>query len=94
MRNALLASLLVLGACNSAPPAPSDSLNAQVVVLEFADATEMAKTLTELVGHEQASIRADPRTNSLLITASQERLPQIKDLIARLDVEVADPRSR
>tara|TARA_R110002126_G_scaffold12416_17_gene54070 strand:- start:18698 stop:18982 length:285 start_codon:yes stop_codon:yes gene_type:complete len=94
MRNTLLASLLVLGACNSAPPAPSDSQNAQVIILEFADATEMAKTLTEFVGNEQTTVRADPRTNSLLVTASQERLPQIKDLIARLDVEVVDPRSR
>jgi type II secretory pathway component GspD/PulD (secretin) len=99
MRSTLFASLLLLGACNTMQPAQEKAPEFQVIIHEYAEAAEMAKTLTKLTGgavtgSEQVKFMSDTRTNSLLVLASQEQLPPIKDLIARLDVEVADTESR
>ena len=40
---------------------------------------------------EEAKILVDRRTNSLLVMAYAEEMPRIKDLIARLDVDVVEP---
>ena len=39
----------------------------------------------------QSKILVDARTNSLLVMALPEEMPRIKDLVARLDVEVVEP---
>ena len=45
-----------------------------------------------LVGGEvETTILVDARTNSLLVMAMPEEMPRIKDLVARLDVEVIEP---
>jgi type II secretion system protein D len=42
-------------------------------------------------GEIETAILVDHRTNSLLVMAMPEEMPRIKDLIARLDVDVPDP---
>jgi general secretion pathway protein D len=42
-------------------------------------------------GSTEAKILVDSRTSSLLIMAMPEDMPRIKDLVARLDVEVVEP---
>ncbi len=42
-------------------------------------------------GEVDTAILVDHRTNSLLVMAMPEEMPRIKDLIARLDVDVPDP---
>jgi general secretion pathway protein D len=42
-------------------------------------------------GEVETAILVDHRTNSLLVMAMPEEMPRIKDLIARLDVDVPDP---
>jgi len=45
-----------------------------------------------LPGQEiQSKILVDGRTNSLLVMATPEEMPRIKDLVARLDVDVIEP---
>ena len=45
-----------------------------------------------LQGQEvSTTILVDGRTNSLLVMAMPEEMPRIKDLVARLDVEVIEP---
>ncbi len=39
----------------------------------------------------EAKILVDARTNSLLVMAQPDEMPRIKDLVARLDVEVIEP---
>ena len=74
-----------------------------VIALEFADANEMALALGDLIADAQsaagvssepnapvalaASVQADPRTNSLLVSAKADDLQRIQSLVARLDVE-------
>ncbi len=41
-------------------------------------------------GQTEAKIMVNPRTNSLLVMAMPEDMPAIKDLIARLDVDIVD----
>jgi hypothetical protein len=42
------------------------------------------------VGQGEAKILTDPRTNSLLVMAMPEEMPRIKELVARLDVDVIE----
>ena len=41
-------------------------------------------------GQTEAKIMVDPRTNSLLVMSMPEDMPRIKELVARLDVEVQE----
>jgi general secretion pathway protein D len=45
-------------------------------------------TTTVRQGQTEAKIMVDPRTNSLLVMSMPEDMPRIKELVARLDVEV------
>lgn len=76
---------------------------AEIIVLEYADATELAETLRLFIEDATGArgpaspgpdttragvtIVADGTTNSLLLRASEERLGELKELIARLDVD-------
>lgn len=69
----------------------------QMVALKFASAEETARVLNDFFVKKSAanhqpepSIRivADPRTNSLLVQAPVEQLPQVLDLVAKLDRKV------
>ena len=42
-------------------------------------------------GQAEAKILTDPRTGSLLIMALEDDLPRIRDLVARLDIDVVEP---
>ena len=44
----------------------------------------------QLGGQTEAKIMVDPRTNSLLVMAMPDEMPRIKDLVARLDVEIVE----
>lgn len=98
MKTALLACALVLAACTT-PPVEQDGRDAshEVIVLEFADAEELATALSELVedaGGGDIQILANADTNSLLLSAADEQMAQLKTLIAHLDVEVDEPGAR
>ena len=59
-----------------------------------ADASDLAVVIQDLVrsasapNTEQVKVMVDPRTNSLLVMASPGSMPEVKNLIARLDVEM------
>jgi type II secretory pathway component GspD/PulD (secretin) len=88
-------------ACQTAPasePVATRTLEApsfEVVPLQHAESRELAGTLSNLFrtvvlpdGDRQVKIVADPRTNSLLVMAPAEHMELVKELVARLDVEV------
>jgi type II secretory pathway component GspD/PulD (secretin) len=69
----------------------------QMVPLKFASAEETAKVLNDFFVRKSAAdhqgepsihIVADPRTNSLLVQAPAEQLPQVLELVAKLDRKV------
>jgi len=91
-------SLVLATSCRTASDSAQASTDPnapviEVVVLEYAEADEVAAALEDLLadataGSEQApKVRADARTNSLLLHARPEALAELKDLIAQLDVE-------
>src|SRR5690606_6673548 len=55
--------------------------------LSYADAADMAKLLTDLqfTVDGRAAVQSEPRTNMLIVQASEEDLAQIRDLVADLD---------
>lgn len=65
----------------------------EIFALKYADATEVAATLRDLVGDASeggevspsTKVIADPRANSLLIQTSEARMEEFKNLIAALD---------
>lgn len=76
--------------------------NVQVIYLEYADATSIAETLTNIIQNKaklnpeepnnnenNAGIVADPDNNALIITADIDTLNALKDVIARLDIQRA-----
>lgn len=84
-----------------------------IVPMEFADATDVADLLDQLLEADRAARQASAqnpsgtpggnrqqpetkvlvqgRTNSLLIMAMPDEMPRIKEMIARLDIDVVDP---
>lgn len=76
-------------------PALGESARFIPIELEHINASEAAQVITELLQdlHEQRgaqamiNIRADPRTNTLLVTAPEEDLDQIRHLVRLIDVE-------
>jgi type II secretory pathway component GspD/PulD (secretin) len=97
-RRIVLATLLLpLGlapACQSSQAAaPAEEPQFEVIALAYAAAPELAATIQELVAQpavpETSGVKvlADPRTNSLLVMASPKQMPEVKDLIALLDVD-------
>ena len=83
--NALLFAPLVLAACLSAPHEVYPD-KTEVVILEFAPADEVAKTIQELYGSD-VEVVVDERTNAVLVKGAQVDLVGVKDVITRLDVE-------
>jgi general secretion pathway protein D len=66
---------------------PQRTTSSTVVTLSYADANALADVVLRSVGGEagEISIVADPRSNSLLITAPSERMRNIENLIHTLD---------
>jgi general secretion pathway protein D len=66
---------------------PQRTTSSSVVTLSYADATALADVVLRSVGGEagEISIVADPRSNSLLISAPSERMGNIENLINSLD---------
>lgn len=76
-------------------PTPAAPVAAQpqqftVVPLQYASADELATTLSRLLDRTKTiRVIPDTRTNSLVITAADDReLSTVRELIARLDVQV------
>jgi type II secretory pathway component GspD/PulD (secretin) len=78
-------------------PAQNARTDFQMVPLKFASAEETAKVLNDFFvkksaanhqGEPSIRIVADPRTNSLLVQAPVEQLPQVLELVAKLDRKV------
>ncbi|BFM09586.1 type II secretion system secretin GspD [Halioxenophilus aromaticivorans] len=73
--------------------------NVRVIYLEYANATEVAQTLSKLVqniekngekaGQRKASVEADEATNALLITAEGDTLDSLLQVVERLDIRRA-----
>lgn len=94
-----LCLLLVPVACQGPAEDPSNFSAAtttqensvEVIMLEYASAEELAQVLNDFVddatGSAESTIRivAEPRGNSLLITAPEKRMAELKELIVMLD---------
>ncbi len=88
-RFAPLALAAPLGACATPQTSPPEPF--EVIVREYAEATEVAKVLGRaFAGPDGPSARviADERTNSLIILGDPEEIPRVKGLIVVLDREV------
>jgi len=59
----------------------------KVVSLKYASATELIKPLSGIVAG--ASVQADPRTNSVIITGTDSSIQMLEQIIALLDVDIA-----
>ncbi len=82
---------------------PPPAANFEVVALKYAVADDVARLLSDLTESPDRrcvmpcppsqcppSIRvmSDPRTNSLVVQAGESDMPRIRELIAKLDVQV------
>lgn len=96
---------LLLAACRSteppaaspAPVAPASSESARVAVLPLAHA--VAQQVTQVVqasfarrGGCTLMVVPDPRTNSLIVSGSPSEVEEVRELVAKLDVEVESAR--
>jgi type II secretion system protein D len=82
---------------------PALSGRIRLIPVQFADARVLAATLTTLFDQRYAALRAtevqrnkpiilaDPRSNSLLVTANQEDNGAIDDLLKKLDAKTENP---
>ncbi len=74
-------------------------LKLEVIQLRNAQATQLASTLSSLLSQlfrrpgrrarpsDQVVVLADARSNSLLIGAAEERMPQVREIVEKLDSE-------
>jgi len=76
-----------------APRAVEPELAVEVLPLRHAEARATAAMVDELLrgdsrrGSGQARILADPRTNALVVSASEAQLARVKQIVGLLDVE-------
>lgn len=100
------AEVLLIRVPTSDSSAQASSPEAEIIALEYASASDLALILRQLIqdaagtggpgssGAESpdtaVTIVADGATNSLLLRASPTRLVELKELIARLDVEATE----
>ncbi len=84
---AVLASLPCFAQRTDGPPQEAPAPQAQLNVHRLTQtvATDLVETIQEFLRDEDAAVQAHPRTNSLLVRASEERMPDIVRLIERLD---------
>jgi len=61
-------------------------LRKKVIELKYALATELEASLLKIVG-EEGNIVAEKRTNSLIVTDTEENLAELEGIIAKLDKE-------
>lgn len=61
------------------------SMRTKIFPISFADAAELAATLTPFLSSTRAKAFADKRTNALVVTDIQENIEKIADVIKRLD---------
>jgi len=104
MKTALTAlALAACLACQNTPcatdEAPAVHANVEVIVLEHMEAAEAADVLTQLVASASAGgsdpevvITADEATNSLLVSAPEATLAELKTLVVALDKQPAAGR--
>ncbi|MEE2908342.1 MAG: secretin N-terminal domain-containing protein [Planctomycetota bacterium] len=74
-------------------PAAARSIDVQVLTLSKADAGSVASTLQESInvssrlrpGEPQASVKAQPSGNSIIVTGTPEQIEELRTVVARLD---------
>ncbi len=91
MKQVTLASLLVatlLATSSCVAVTRSEPYPREVIALKFASADDLAGKLRFIYGETDLQVVPDQRTNSLILIASAKRMPEIKQVIAKLDVEV------
>lgn len=80
----------------SAPASEADEIvevaaageDAEVLVLRFAAADELAETLNALeLSHPPTRVLADARTNALIVQGPQVGRTRVRELVTQLDVE-------
>lgn len=66
----------------------TEPVRTEVILLQFAKASELAEIVTPMLNTASGeSIRIDPRTNAIVLTAGQTRSTEIRSILARLDEE-------
>lgn len=73
---------------------PADKSDLHIFTLKHVEATDVAKSLQAVFGDANKAIRivADPQTNSVLVSAPDRDLENIKNLIAQLDIDVVQKK--
>jgi general secretion pathway protein D len=74
---------------------PSDKPDMRIFTLKHVEATDVAKTIQAVFGDASKAIRivADPQTNSILVSAPDQDVEIIKNLISQLDIAVAPKKA-
>jgi type IV pilus assembly protein PilQ len=65
-----------------------EELNTEVFVLNYAKASEIEKSVSEMLT-ERGKVRADGRSNTLIVTDSPASLQNIREIVQRLDAPTA-----
>jgi type II secretory pathway component GspD/PulD (secretin) len=88
MRTALLTAILLGALAGPAPalqPVPGQPVTVNIFTLKNADARNLSRVVTDILGNRVTSVAVDDRTNSLVVAADKETLELIRKLVARLD---------
>ena len=72
-------------------PVSETSRDVQIFPLRNQRAAELAETIRVLVSSREATIAVDQPTNTLIVAAPPDRMTQIEQVIAQLDVAVVTP---
>jgi hypothetical protein len=92
----LVNTLLAQPTQKNPPPAERPPNEVFVVPLRYAAAAEVSQALGGVFadgGRGGVNVSVDQRTNAIIIVAPAGRIAEIKDLISKLDVQVAEPPS-
>jgi type II secretory pathway component GspD/PulD (secretin) len=93
IRSAVSVAVLSLGFASSGCRAAAEARPAapcfEVLALEHAEAAALAPPLARVFAGSTLRVEPDARTNSLLLAGAPEELADAKQMIARLDVEIA-----
>lgn len=63
-------------------PAPQST---QIYYLKHADASEVSKVLTEVLGQQKAKLAVDPRINGIIVQADKKTLDMIEQVLKQVD---------
>ena len=75
----------------SLQPIPGQPVTIKIFQLKNADARNLSRVITQILGNRVTSVSVDDRTNSLIIAADKDTLELARALITKLD-EPAKPK--